>query len=272
MNKQFQRGSSSIHFPRGKQSHDFYLGRISDSLIAMWGWRGRIGFIIPSSDLVQEPDAFNTVPEGVAVHFTRIPLPQPFSAQKLKELSEDLTEPLELLKPVKPNVIVFGCTSGSFIGGPGYDMKIAEQITKISGAMGTTTSSSVVAALNKLGLKKISVLAPYSEEVTQRLKIFLEGNGMKVSRLKALNLDTDLDIAHVAPERIYEYAREIDIPEAEGLFISCTTFRAMDAIEDLERDLCKPVVTANQAAIWNTLRLAGVQDKIDGRGTLFKKF
>jgi maleate isomerase len=238
----------------------------------MWGWRGRIGFIIPSSDLVQEPDAYNTVPEGVAVHFTRIPLPQPFSAEKLGELGQDVTEPIELLKPVKPNVIVFGCTSGSFIGGPGYDVKIADTITKISGAKGTTTSSSVVAALNKLGLRKISALAPYSEEVTQRLKIFLEGNGMKIVKLKALNLDTDLDIAHVAPERIYEYAREVDVPEAEGLFISCTTFRAMDVIEDLERDVGKPVVTANQAAIWNALRLAEVKDKIDEHGTLFKKF
>jgi maleate isomerase len=238
----------------------------------MWGWRGRIGFIIPSSDLVQEPDAFTTVPEGVAVHFTRIPLPQPFSTQKLKELSKDLIEPLELLKTVKPNVIVFGCTSGSFIGGPGYDTKIAERITKISGAMGTTTSSSVVAALNKLGLKRISVLAPYSEEVTQRLKIFLEGNGIDVLKLKALNLDMDLEIARVAPERIYEYAREVDVDEAEGFFISCTTFRAMDAIEDLEKDSGKLVVTANQAAIWNALRLAGVQDEIDGRGTLFKRF
>ena len=240
-------------------------------MIPVWGWRARIGFIIPCSDLVQEPDAYQIAPRGVTVHFTRIPLPQPFDPQELKVLGEDMEKPLELLKPLQLNVIVFGCTSGSFIGGPGYDGKIASSITKISGVKGTTTSSSVIAALKALKLKKISVLAPYSDDVGQKLKLFLEANGIRVLKMKTLGLNTDLDIARVSPEAIYQHAKEIDLPKAEGLFISCTTFRAIDIIHLLENDISKPIITANQAAMWNALRIAGIKDKIQAHGQLFTR-
>ena len=238
----------------------------------MWGWRAKIGFVIPCGDYVQELDAFNMAPEGVSVHFTRMPSPQPFTADALMcSLSQDLDRHLQLLTPLAADVIVFGCIAGSFLRGPGYDEMIARNIAKITGSKATTASTSVVAALRALNLKKISVLAPYKSEIVQKLEAFLKGNGLEVLRTKALDLDTDLEMAKVSPESIYQLARDVDVPEADGVFISCTTFRAADVIEDLERDLEKPVVTANQGSMWNALRMACIRDRIDGYGQLFKK-
>ncbi len=38
--------------------------------------------------------------------------------------------------------------------------------------------------------------------------------------------------------------------------------------EQLESDLKKPVITSNQATLWNILRLADIQDRIKGFGQL----
>lgn len=61
----------------------------------------------------------------------------------------------------------------------------------------------------------------------------------------------------------------VDDPESEALFISCTNLHTIEIIEKLENDLHKPVITSNQATTWNILRLAGIDDKIQGYGQLF---
>jgi maleate cis-trans isomerase len=45
---------------------------------------------------------------------------------------------------------------------------------------------------------------------------------------------------------------------ADVYFLSCANIHSIDVIEDLERDLGKPVVTSNQAAIWCSPRAAGI--------------
>lgn len=235
----------------------------------MWGWRARLGFIIPGSDLVQESDMFCMTPEGVSVHFTRKSFGQPFTMKDLEELGQNLEPQIQLLTPLGVSVITFGDTSASFIGGPGYDQKIVQSIAKASGVKGNSTATSVVAAMKALGMKRISVLTPYKHVVNERLIKFFEGNGFEILKMKELELDTDWSIAQVTPEIIFQFAEEAIVPEADGIFITCTTLRAADTIDVLERSIRKPVVTSNQATMWNSLRKAGIKDKVEGYGQLF---
>lgn len=79
-------------------------------------------------------------------------------------------------------------------------------------------------------------------------------------------------MVRVTPGFIKDFARSIDRPEAEAIFVSCSALRSLDVLEDLEQDAGKPVVTSNQAMIWETLRLAGVDDKIEGYGKLLRHY
>jgi maleate isomerase len=74
------------------------------------------------------------------------------------------------------------------------------------------------------------------------------------------------DITLVPLDRIYRLARQVDTPDSDGVYIACTGFRSLEIIEDLERDLGKPVISANQATMWDALRLAGVP----GLGRLYR--
>ena len=55
---------------------------------------------------------------------------------------------------------------------------------------------------------------------------------------------------------------------ADAYFISCANIQSIDVIENLERDLKKPVVTSNQAALWCALRTLGFSDVVPGLGSL----
>ena len=83
-----------------------------------------------------------------------------------------------------------------------------------------------------------------------------------------LGLD-DWTINFVPQSDVYHLARKADTAGADVLFIACTNLRALDVIEPLEADLAKPVVTANQATMWEALKLAGIRERPQGFGTLF---
>ncbi len=57
--------------------------------------------------------------------------------------------------------------------------------------------------------------------------------------------------------------------EADGYFLSCTATSMIDAIEDVEGRLDKPVVNSNQAVLWAALRRLEITEPIAGLGRLF---
>ena len=112
---------------------------------------------------------------------------------------------------------------------------------------------------------------PYLEPVAKIGRQFVEDNGIQVLDLKWLG-KAGFDIAEVSKDALYHLVKAVDRPESEAIFISCTTLHTIELIKFLEADLQKPVITSNQATFWNMLRLAGVNDRIEGFGQLLERF
>jgi maleate cis-trans isomerase len=235
----------------------------------MYGWRARIGLIYPSSGK-RDLDFQRLAPDGVSVHLTRVAFEGHGTLQEIGRMSQ--TEPLvqaaKLLADLPPDCVSWADTSGSFMFGQQGDRAQVEAIGEAAGAPGSTTSTALLLAFQRLGVRRIAVASPYLREVNDRLVEFFAGHGVEVGRLRALELDHERDISRATPETVYRLAREAWFDGAEALFIPCTDFGSIDLIQPLERDLGKPVVTSNQATMWHALRLAGIRDASPGFGQL----
>lgn len=231
--------------------------------------RARIGLIYPADGTLDD-EYWRLVPVGVTVHITRVALlSEDMSVESVtaEAESEEIESAAARLSVIRPDVIAYACSSGSFIGGVGFDRRIISRIEEASGAPATTTSTAVVEALRALGVSKVAVATPYAEDINLRLRAFLEGSGIQVVGLKGLQVTRDIGM--IGSESAYRLAIEAHTPGAEAVFISCTAFRTVDILEQLEQDLSKPVVTANQATMWECLRLAGVSPRVKGVGRLY---
>jgi maleate isomerase len=71
-------------------------------------------------------------------------------------------------------------------------------------------------------------------------------------------------------EPLYAQIRAACPAEADGVLIAGTGFRCVAILEALEQDLKRPVVSANQASLWNCLRSAGVHTPVAGYGSLLR--
>ncbi|BAA30082.1 maleate cis-trans isomerase family protein [Pyrococcus horikoshii] len=236
----------------------------------MYGWRRRIGLIVPSSNTTMEPEFWKMAPEGVSIHTARMRLRE-VTEESLLEMERHAKDAALELADAEVDVIVYGCTSGSLIKGKGYDKEIAKNLEEASGIKTITTSTAVLNALNTLDIQKVVVATPYIDSVNEREKEFLEANGIEVLRIKGLGIVKNTEIGRQEPWVAYKLALEVYTPEADGLFISCTNFRTIEIIDKLEVELGVPVVTSNQATMWYALKTMKVKEKYDMYGTLLKE-
>ena len=246
------------------------------------GWRARIGIVYPA-DSDGDDDYWNFAPEGVTLHVSRnesITEGDPIAAAMEQFDSGAIQAASQLLCPIHPHAVAYACCSGSFIRGREGDRQIITAMEKAAGCPATTGMTACVAALNALGVRRITVTSPYGEAKNRRLRNHLEAEGFQILNFKALELPTDIWAfcrqagitvsTLLGPETAYRLGKEVNVPDAEAVLIACTSFRTGEMIAALEEDVDKPVVTANQAVVWHALRLAGVRGHLPRRGRLFE--
>lgn len=234
-------------------------------------WRGKIGFVLIPNEQTIEDEVTRIVPSGVGVYFSRATMPHEISTESLAQLGDSLAETAgRILPDDKLDVIAFACTSGSVA--VGEERAIAELEKGAPGAKATTLVTGVKHALRRFGAKRIVVGTPYADELNGKVAGYLRGAGFEILDFQGLNLNYDREMIRVAPDYLMEFALAIDRHDAEALLISCGALRSVEIVDELERKLGKPVVVSNQAMIWECLRLAGVDDRIEGYGRLLREF
>lgn len=227
-----------------------------------------LGLIVPTTNTVNEAEWQRMALPGMRFPLVRMAL----HAHDDPALHDDLRKALAELKPQRPDVIAYACTAGSMVQPLG---SLGEFIERHSGIKGVATAPALVHACRALGLMRIALATPYHDALNEHEAAFFAENGIEVVNMKGLGIGARgaheyLQIARVAPEQVYEHCRGTDVPQAQGLVVSCTDFRSLEVLPRLEAELGKPAVSSNLATFWHALRTAGVRERISGYGRLLE--
>ncbi|MBA3414580.1 MAG: aspartate/glutamate racemase family protein [Chloroflexia bacterium] len=241
----------------------------------MYGERGRIGLITLATDTSVLPEYQRVLPPGVAVYPAPILLPRgEVTPAALAEMLADdgLERAASLLTWAGVGAIGFACTSGSFVHGVGWDRVLVERIERAAGVPATTTATAVVEALRAVGARTVAVATPYTDDLNRIERGFLEGNGFTVASIAGLGRGTDAEIGRLGPDDAVRLAAEVDRPEADAIFVSCTNWHCLEAVPELEAHLGKPVVTSNLAGAWAALQAIGLDEAAPRSGGLLDRY
>jgi len=231
--------------------------------------RAKIGYVLLATEQTIEDDVYRLRPDGVGVHFTRVPIPDSITVSTLGDIGDSLAEAAALLLPDGTlDVVAYACTSGSVV--LGEDHIFAELNRGAPGAKATSLITGVMRGLRAVGAKRIVVGTPYLDEINRIEAHYMGRCGFDVLAIHGLNIERDSDMVRVAPGYIADFAKSIDRPDADAVFVSCGALRTLAVVDAVESALGKPVIASNQAMIWDTLRLAGIGDPIEGYGSLLR--
>jgi maleate cis-trans isomerase len=229
--------------------------------------QARIGLIIPSGNRLTEPQ-FNTyLPPGVTAHATRLRMAGKFR-MPLEELKRPLAQAAEALSDIAPNLIVFHCTANSMENGLAHEKAIVDIVERASGCPTITTAQAITQAFDRCRIKKLVLISPYAKTTNQLEVSYLSEAGYTVLHELGLALESHA-YAEVTPQEWKKVVKENSRQEADGYFLSCTNTRMIEAVDDLEHDLGKPVINSNQATIWACLKKLEIDHSDKRLGRLF---
>ncbi len=231
--------------------------------------QSRIGLIVPSSNCLAEAQFHKYAPAGVDVQVTRLRMTGKWH-KPFNEAKDAIAEAAAALSDTNPGIIAFNCTANSMEGGLAGEVQVREVVQKASGCPTITTGQAITEALNHFGVKKLVLISPYVKQTNQHEIHYLHEAGFEVIHDLGLGLRGGAEYIGIIPQRWKEVGLENSRREADGYLLSCTNTTMIEAIEELEDVLKKPVVTSNQATLWACLRRTGFAQPIDRLGRLFQ--
>lgn len=233
----------------------------------------RFGVIAPAGNMAIEWEFSRHLPTGFAFNHSRVGRPGGalLTRQSLLAMAEAVERAATDLVRTRPEIILYGCTSGSFIAGPGTEAEIALKITSLTGVEAVTTSTAVIEALRHLGTRSVFLVTPYPDDINAQEVAFLEHHGFTVNGHDSFRCDAAYPIGVVDSAETSEMVlrNRVQAERSDAVFISCTNLLTFDQIPRLEATLGRAVISSNQASLWAVLNRMRAVSPAAGVGLLF---
>jgi maleate isomerase len=236
----------------------------------------KIGFIVPSSNTALEPI---TVAMGsqfanqVSFHFTRLSVTKidtdPKSASQFDK--DKMVAAAELLRDADLDAVLWNGTSGSWNGNDiQAEFALVKELERAMGLPASTSTLAQVEVLKHFWLKRIAIVSPYGDGPARGLVKFYSSQGFEIVKTSQMGETKNVVFGNTPLERIRELIREANSEDAEAIVVACTNWPAALVVEDMERELEKPIYDSVCVTLWKALSLVGAEVRIKGWGMLME--
>jgi len=244
------------------------VNRVVPSVDA-YGWRARIGLILPADNVLMEPE-LNALPlAGVSFHGLRLTATEP------EAMRRQAVELAHAVRELGLDAVVYACAETSFNGGDGVRSSLSETIEEVCGVPVVTATNALLAALEFSGARRLALATPYSTASAEILEDTLVAHGYAIAA--SVHRDFSLEssdprvwyLTNRQPATLsYEIAKSIEDVDADTVVMVSTNWATLQVVEYLERDTGKRVITTNQSILWWLLRRLRIRQDDLGIGRL----
>jgi maleate isomerase len=243
------------------------------------GWRMKVGVIAPASNTVVQSEFDRMRPRGVSNQHMRVNIPDtPVGSDEellvlTAKIRTDIEAALTTVAACTPASIIMALGAETLWDGLLTPKELQAHLEQRAGVHVVLSGAAAVAAIHKYGgVHRIGVLTPYLPAGDAQVRRFFTDSGFEVVNLLGLRSASPALMAHEPLEKLRRATRDVDDPSIELIVQVGSNLPYAQVAADAERWLGKPVLAANTCCYWQALRQFGIEDKIDGFGSLLAEY
>jgi len=218
----------------------------------------RLGLMIPCVNTIAEGEFHDGATGDVTVHTARMAVTGTAPEDLHAMIADGLPRAAKDLGAIRPDVVVLGCTAAGAVLGAEGEQRLARQIEEWSGAPVVSMNHAVQTMLARTRARRVALVTPYPDDVTQQVAAGLRVAGMEVPIAVGMGFEDAFDIAAVTADEVVAFVeRHVRPGDADALFLSCGNLRTLDVRDRLSEQLGIPVVASNLAALELALETLG---------------
>ena len=235
----------------------------------------RLGMLTPSSNSTLEPviaRMLSGVPEATA-HFGRFRVTEISLSQSALGQFEaaPMLAAADLLADARCHSICWNGTSAGWLGFE-RDRELCRAIEARTGIRACSSVLAIDELLRASGARRFGMVSPYTDDVVAAIRANFAREGHELVAERHAGIKVNFDFALVPPETSASMAREVAREGAQAIVVFCTNMDGASLAEALEAETGVPVYDSIAAAVWASLRVAGVPpSRVRGWGRLFRE-
>jgi len=231
-----------------------------------------LGLIFPPANTPVPPEAHRMYPSGVQFLATGVGLER-MTPEGYDKVVDKIVPAAQMLAAQGAKAIDVMGTSLTFYKGAAFNEQLKASVTKATGLPSTTMSTGIIEGLKAVGGHRLAVATAYNDEVSHRLRVFLEESGFEVLVVKGMGIERFEDRPPVTQDELMEFSAGVwrSAPKADALVISCGALKTLDLLAPLEQRCKVPVISSMPHALWAGVRLLGLSGRAPGFGTLLSR-
>ncbi len=242
----------------------------------------RIGLVVPSSNTTIETEVPQMLirraamtGEAFTFHSSRAVL-HSVDPESLDRMVSQVDRCASELADARVDAIVYACLVAVMARGPGEHDRVEEQLREASRQPDegyepviSSSAGALVRSLDAHRLRKVAILTPYVEALTEQVVAYLSGAGVRITDAMSLGVPDNIKVAQLDPTRLPDLADQMDLSSADALIISaCVQMPSLAVIPKAERQLDLPVLSAATATVHDLLIRLGLSPEVPDAGAL----
>ncbi len=231
-----------------------------------------LGMIFPPANTPVPPEARLMYPSGVEFRSTGVGLER-MTPEGYDHVVGRIVPAAQAMATQGANAIAVMGTSLTFYKGAAFNNELQQSIAKATGLPATTMSTAIIDGLKTVGGHRLAVATAYNEEVSARLRAFLEEHGFDVLVIKGMGIERFEDRPPVTSQELLDFSAGVwqSAPKSDALLISCGALKTLELLAPLEERCKVPVVSSLPHALWAGVRLLGLSGRAPGYGSLLSR-
>ncbi|MDX2145477.1 MAG: hypothetical protein SFV19_19150 [Rhodospirillaceae bacterium] len=217
-----------------------------------YGAKGRVGVATPQANPTVEPEVGACLPPGATLFTTRLTSKCAQPKDRYLEYYDKLDQTLDTFDTLKLDALAYACTASSYLVGHEREDREIAALAKKRGYPIVTGGKAIIAALKKIGARKIAVGAPYPTWVLDACKAYYEAAGFEIVTI------LQIQIASADTRAIYELSsddavaamKKLDIKGADTILFTGSGMPSFRAILETEKHHKLPTLSTNLCLGW----------------------